>query len=244
MMNWMRRFADLGIEGRTARWYDRNTRAYRMGDMRRYAEETAAAIADGSRVLEIAPGPGYLAIELAKRGPYSITGLEISSDFVAIARRNADEAGVAVDFRQGNAADMPFAEDTFDFIICTAAFKNFKEPTTALGEMNRVLRPGGTARIVDMDRDASDGQINALIQHMGVKGAEALFMKLTFKHFLRRGAYTKEALRRLVARTDFRHCEIEQEGIGFSATLRKAAPQSARGRASSGSMIGTPSRMG
>lgn len=54
------------------------------------------------------------------------------------------------DFRQGDAARMPFEDETFDFIICRAAFKNFAQPITALDEMNRVLKTGGKALILDL----------------------------------------------------------------------------------------------
>ena len=48
---------------------------------------------------------------------------------------------------------MHFPDNSFDFIICTAAFKNFKEPLRALNQMCRVLKSGGNALIVDMNRD-------------------------------------------------------------------------------------------
>ena len=57
-----------------------------------------------------------------------------------------------VDFRQGDAAHMPIADGRYDFIICTAAFKNFTDPVGALREMCRVLRPGGKALIIDLRR--------------------------------------------------------------------------------------------
>ena len=69
----------------------------------------------GSAVLEVAPGPGYFSIELAKLGAYSITGLDISHTFVEIAAKKAAEAGVHVEFRQGNASSMPFARQLFRF---------------------------------------------------------------------------------------------------------------------------------
>lgn len=88
-MKLQRRFKDIGIEGRNARWYDNNTRRHRLGEMKEYAKEVAKQVHDGSLVLEVAPGPGYLAIELAKLGNYKIIGLDISKKFVEIARRNA-----------------------------------------------------------------------------------------------------------------------------------------------------------
>ena len=94
--------------------------------------------------LEVAPGPGYLAVEMARTGRVLVTGLDVSRTFVQIAEQNAREAGVSVDFRQGDAAAMPFADDSFDLVVCQAAFKNFTLPQTAIAEMHRVLRPGRT----------------------------------------------------------------------------------------------------
>jgi ubiquinone/menaquinone biosynthesis C-methylase UbiE len=143
MMKSMRRKKDLGIGGWMAHWYDNNTKNHRLKEMKMYAVEVASHIKNGASVLEIAPGPGYLSIELAKLGKYNIVGWDISKDFVEIARKNAKAAGVEVDFREGNAADIISPDSRFDFIICTAAFKNFKEPLKALNEMHRVLKPGG-----------------------------------------------------------------------------------------------------
>ena len=120
MMKLQRHFKDIGIGGIIARWYDNNTRKSRLAEMKAYAKEVAKHIQDGCSILEVAPGPGYLAIELAKLGKCKkIIGLDISKDLVEIAQRNAKEAGVIeVEFRQGNVADIPFPDNKFDFIIC------------------------------------------------------------------------------------------------------------------------------
>lgn len=221
LMKHKRRSKDIGIEGVAARWYDKNTKRHRLAEMKGYAGEVAGHIQDGSPVLEVAPGPGYLAIELAKLGAFNIVGLDVSRDFVEIAQRNAKEAGVRVEFRHGSASDIPFPDDSFDFVVCTAAFKNFKEPLRALDEMHRVLKPGGAALIVDMDRNAPDQRIEEYTQSIGARGANGFFMKLMFKHFLRNGAYTKDEFAGLVSRTAFEKYEIRDAGIGFHAYLTK-----------------------
>lgn len=222
LMKRHRRSKDIGIEGMAARWYDSNTRKHRLAEMKGYAKEVARHIRDGSSVLEVAPGPGYLAIELAKIGNFRIVGLDISRDFVEIAKRNAKEAGVEVEFRQGNVADIQFSDDTFDFIICTAAFKNFKEPVNALSEMHRVLKPGGTALIVDMNRNASDQQIEDYTESIGATGVDKFLMKLMFKYFLRNGAYTREEFIELISKTAFKeYHRIKEEGISFYVYLVK-----------------------
>ncbi|MGI0013524.1 MAG: class I SAM-dependent methyltransferase [Nitrososphaera sp.] len=221
LMKQQRRFKDIGIGGMAARWYDKNTKKHRLAEMKGYAKEVAMHIQDGSSVLEVAPGPGYLAIEVAKLGTFRIIGLDIGKDFGEIARRNAKEAGVEVEFRLGNVSDIPFPDNSFDFIICTAAFKNFKEPFNALSEMHRVLRSGCTALIIDMNRNASDQQIEEYTENMGAEGIDKLFMKLMFKYFLRSGAYTKDEFINLISKTAFKEYNIKEEGIGFHVYLTK-----------------------
>src|SRR5512134_3631125 len=117
-------YKGMPMEGIIATWYARNT----ARDLRRFtrlAERVRATLAPGSSILEVAPGPGYLAIEIARSGAYSVTGLDISRSFVAIARANARKARVLVDFHYGSADQMPYANAAFDFVICVAAFKNF-----------------------------------------------------------------------------------------------------------------------
>ncbi|MDG4804526.1 class I SAM-dependent methyltransferase [Micromonospora sp. WMMD980] len=97
------------MEGAAARWYARNRgSAAQLVEYRRQAVRLAEGLPDGAAVLEVAPGPGYLAIELARLGAYRITGLDVSRTFVALAGEAARRAGVVVDFRQGDVHDLPF----------------------------------------------------------------------------------------------------------------------------------------
>jgi ubiquinone/menaquinone biosynthesis C-methylase UbiE len=197
MMKQQRRFKDIGIGGMTARWYDNNTRMNRLAEMKEYAQEASKYLHSGCSVLEVAPGPGYLTIELAKLGICNkLIGLDISKDFVEIAQRNAKQAGVfeLVEFRYGNVTEMSFLDNSFDFIICTAAFKNFKEPFKALSQTYRVLKSGGTVLIVDMNRDVSNQQIEA---------------------------YTKDEFASLISKTAFKQYDIREKGIGFYIYLTK-----------------------
>src|SRR6516162_11029205 len=154
-------YRGLPREGMLASWYAKNT-AKLAADFKACARRIAAQVAPGARVLEVAPGPGYLAIELAKLGHYRITGVDISRSFVRMATEQAARAAVDAEFRQGDAAALPFADETFDFIVCRAAFKNFSNPVAALGEMHRVLRPGGKARDSTVD-DMRLGRVDAFL---------------------------------------------------------------------------------
>jgi ubiquinone/menaquinone biosynthesis C-methylase UbiE len=215
-------FKGPGMEGRTARWYAR-TRKNEMADFRLQAAKIAARLHGASDVLEVAPGPGYFAIELAKLGNFHITALDISKTFIEIATANARQAGVAINFQLGNASAMPFADNSFDLIYCSAAFKNFSEPVKALDEMFRVLRPGGQAIIHDLRKDVSLDEINSYIQKSGRSWFDAWLTKMTFQHMLIKRAYTREAFASLVAQSQFRSCEITPDSIGLEVHCTKSA---------------------
>jgi len=208
------------MEGVIASWYAKTT----IKDINRHklmAKQLVEKIPANGSVLEIAPGPGYFCIELAKLGNYKITGLDISKSFVEIARRNAKEAGYKIDFREGNASAMPFQDGTFDFTFCQAAFKNFSEPVKAISEMYRVLKPGGLAVIADMRRDASAEDIEREVKGMGLDPLNRFFVKWTFDHMLLKSAYTLDQMKSMVAQTPFGTCKIDVKGVGFMVWLEK-----------------------
>jgi len=213
-------YKGAGMEGRTARWYAR-TRQNEMEDFRQQARKVAARLRNGCDVLEVAPGPGYFASELAKLGDFRITGLDISETFVEIATEHARKAGVKIDFRLGNASAMPFANESFDFVYCSAAFKNFTEPVKALDEMHRVLRGGGEALIQDLRKDVSLEEINSYVEQSGRKRFDAWLTKMAFRFMLVKRAYTREDFVRMAERSKFGACEIEASSIGFDVRLRK-----------------------
>ena len=213
-------YKGLPMEGIIATWYAKTT----LKDLKRHqfmARQLVEKIPENGKVLEIAPGPGYFCIELAKLGKYQITGLDISKTFVEIARKNAVEAGVKVDFRLGNASAMPFADETFDFTFCQAAFKNFSEPVRAISEMYRVLRPGGTAVIADLRHDASQEGIKQEVDGMGLGPINAMMVKWTFKQMLLKSAYSIAEIESMISQTPFGTGRIDADGIGFQAWLNK-----------------------
>jgi len=216
-MRFFRRFKDLGIEGAQANYYDKISRENRIGEIKEEAKEVARHIKDGDSVLEIAPGAGYLSIELSKLGKYKIAGMDISKDLVEICIKNSKEAGVEIDFLQGNVSNMPFNANTFNFIICVFAFKNFKEPLKALQEMQRVLKPGGTALIMDLNRQATIKATKKLAENMGLKGINAYIAGA----LQRSGAYNRREFETFISQTEFKEYNIKDTNMGFSIYLEK-----------------------
>jgi ubiquinone/menaquinone biosynthesis C-methylase UbiE len=211
---------DIGMEGMVAKWYATNT-GKSLDEFTNLARRIGNELPEGCRVLEVAPGPGYFSIELAKLGPFSVTGLDISHTFVEMARQKATEAGVQVDFRQGNASDMPFANNTFDFLLCRAAFKNFGQPVHAVQEMCRVLKPGGWGLIVDLRHDASPELVNRHVDAMGLSAVNSILTKLVFRHMLLKNAYTRHQFQQMLAHASFRSIDIREVDIGFEISMRK-----------------------
>jgi ubiquinone/menaquinone biosynthesis C-methylase UbiE len=213
-------YAGVQMEGPIAAWYARITRD------RKDRPVTARAIAEqlpaGSAILEVAPGPGYLAVELARLGhDFKVTGLDISHSFVRMARENAAKAGVQVDFRHGDVAHMPFASESFDFVVCQAAFKNFPDPVAALDEIYRVLRPGAQLSIFDLRKDAPPAAIDEEIRNMHLSSVSAFMTRLVFRYGLLRAAYTRSALESVVTRSRFGQGQLLTDGIGFELRLVK-----------------------
>jgi ubiquinone/menaquinone biosynthesis C-methylase UbiE len=212
-------YRGIAMEGMIATWYARNT-ARNLPEFSRLANRIALDLPENARVLEIAPGPGELSIELARRGGFRVTAVDISHSFVRIAKENAARAGVKVDFRLGDAADLPLPDAGIDFIVCRAAFKNFSDPVRAMQEMYRVLVPGGTALIIDLRGDASDEAITREVDKMQLGWLNGVLTRRILRS-LRKRAYGPADIERMAARTDFGHAEITREPIGLEVALTK-----------------------
>ena len=213
-------YRGAGMEGWTARWYAR-TRQNDMDSFREAAQRVSQRLRAGSSVLEVAPGPGFFSIELAKRGNFHITGLDISRTMVEIANRNGNKAGAKVDFQLGNASAMPFGGESFDFVYCSAAFKNLTEPEKALNEMHRVLRPGGEALIADLCKDAPIEEIDRYVSRSGRGKLDGWLTKMAFRVLLLKRAYTKNDFQRMARESSFASCTVSAEGIGFEVRFWK-----------------------
>ncbi len=104
-------------------------------------EELSAS--PGMRLLDVGCGPGRHAIELARRG-LEVVGIDLSPDFLAVARQRSREAGVGLSLFEMDAGAMPFEEE-FDLALslCEGAFGLGISDLTMLRAMRRALRPGG-----------------------------------------------------------------------------------------------------
>ncbi|MER7008878.1 methyltransferase domain-containing protein [Dactylosporangium sp. NPDC000555] len=136
-----------------------------------------AARAQG-RVLEVAIGTGLnLPFYPAE---VTITGVELSPAMLAIARQRAADLGLGVDLHEGDAQALPFADASFDTVVCALSLCTIPDPTAAIAEMKRVLVPGG--RLLLLDHIASTWPPLHAAQWL----LERLTIRAAGEHFTRR----------------------------------------------------------
>ena len=127
---------------------------YRIGDAgrrRRIVRESLRA-ARGERILDIGCGPGFYCAELAQEvGPTgSVVGVDSSPAMLQLAARRCAEYA-SVELRPGDAVSLPVDDASFDAALCVQVLEYVPDPTVALAEMHRALRPGGRVVVWDVD---------------------------------------------------------------------------------------------
>ncbi len=98
----------------------------------------AVGVEEGTRLLDVCTGPGFAAAAAAECGAEA-TGLDFSSEMLSVAR----EQNPAVEFREGDAEDLPFPNEQFDAVVMNFGLLHMANPEKALAEACRVLRSGG-----------------------------------------------------------------------------------------------------
>ncbi len=111
----------------------------------------AVAPKPDARVLEVATGPGHVAMAFAKVAR-EVVGLDLTEEPLKIAERMRAERGLQnVSFKVGDVETrLPFADNEFDVVICRFAVHHFENPANVIGEMARVCRVDGTVAVEDL----------------------------------------------------------------------------------------------
>lgn len=123
----------------------------------RIASEAAAfllpALRPGMRILDVGCGPGSITRGLAERvAPGEVIGLDLSRETLDEARRDAAAQGMTnLQYREGSVYALPFPDASFDVAYAHQVLQHLRERASALGEMLRVVRPGGLVAIRDVD---------------------------------------------------------------------------------------------
>jgi SAM-dependent methyltransferase len=121
-----------------------------------------AGVRSGQRVLDVACGTGVVAITAALRGA-KVSGLDLTPELLERARENAKVGGVDIDWREGDAEQLPFADGEFDVVLSQFGHMFAPRPDVAIAEMLRVLKPGGTIAFSTWPPELYIGRVFALV---------------------------------------------------------------------------------
>jgi SAM-dependent methyltransferase len=128
-----------------------------------------AGVRPGHEVLDVACGTGIVARTVADRlaGDGRVVGLDLNEAMLAVARRVRPE----LEWRQGDAAALPFPDASFDAVLCQMALMFFPDRMAALREMARVARPGGVVALgvpaALEDQPAYGPFVEVAVEHAG-----------------------------------------------------------------------------
>ncbi len=204
-----------GIFSSIAGRYDRMNRIMSLNLDRRWRSRALDAVhppEDGSAV-DLACGTGDFAIELLRRFPrLSVTGVDLTPEMLAVARRKCAGAGAAVRFVEGDAQRLSaIADASADLVVCAFGFRNFPDKAKALAECRRALRPSGELLVLELFRPGSRA-VGALV---------SLWLALVARVFCRgrarQYAYLRDSIARTASPEEF---AAMAEAAGFSPARR------------------------
>jgi len=125
----------------------------------------AANVEAGTKVLDVCTGPGMLSAGAIQRGAKPV-GIDFSDEVVNFARQQTPEG----EFRQADAQDLPFSDDSFDAVVCGYGLMHVPDPRAALDEMMRVVRPGGRVAVSSWDGSAPNNGLGLIYAAVGAHG--------------------------------------------------------------------------
>ena len=108
----------------------------------------------GERILDLATGTGWTSRLLAARGA-KVTGIDIAADLIAAAKMNGKSQGLAIDYEQGDAEQMRFADGEFDAVVSTFGVMFASRPESAASEIARICRKGGRIALTTWKPDGN-----------------------------------------------------------------------------------------
>ncbi|HTL40291.1 MAG TPA: demethylmenaquinone methyltransferase [Pseudolysinimonas sp.] len=132
-----------------ARRYDRTNNIMSVGNAPLWRAATVRAVdpQPGERILDVAAGTGTSSASLARSGA-EVVALDFSPGMIAEGRRRYPK----IEFIEGDAEKLPFADDTFDAVTISFGLRNVEHPKVALAEMYRVLKPGGRLVVCEFSK--------------------------------------------------------------------------------------------
>jgi hypothetical protein len=96
--------------------------------------------------------------------------------------------------------------------------------------MYRVLKPGGSALIIDLRKDASRESISEAVEKMDLGPVNGLITKLTFRFMLLKRAYTRNEFEQFLSQTKFSRIDIKEDALGLEVSMQRASRASSKFR--------------
>lgn len=115
----------------------------------------------GSKVLEVSFGTGYLMTQYASR--FETFGIDYNKEMVKTARKNLLKKRLNANIVQGNVESLPYGDEYFDSLVNTMAFSGYPDGEKAMSEMIRVLKPGGKLILIDINYPKNRNTVGMLM---------------------------------------------------------------------------------
>lgn len=174
-------------------------------------------------VLDVGCGTGSTAAYLARYAPgVKIWALDISPDMLQAVGAQAAAAGLGERIVPvpGDMKDLPFGRSSFDIVISSFALHHLGDPATGIGEMLRVLKPGGALMVRDLVRPASRARIRLMVEFFGSCLAYSRAEKKQYEDSLCAG-FTRDELAAVAAS---RGLEVRYGGLSCFSLIRRPRP--------------------
>ena len=126
----------------------------------------AAEVASGTRVLDVATGPGSLIAAAVRRGAQPV-GVDLSSKMIELARQRYP----SIEFHEADVERLPFPEAAFDAVVCSFGLGHFPRPELAVRECLRILKQGGRIALAwwdDLSRQRIQGLFREAVAEVGL----------------------------------------------------------------------------
>ncbi len=181
-------------------------------------------------ILDIGTGPGRLPMEIAKQVVNAeVVGIDLSEDMVKIAKRHAEEAGLAarVKFRVASAYNTGLEDNSVDFVVSTGMIHHLKEPISAFNEIHRILRPGGEAWIFDGRKDVTKAEFEEMVRSLGIESDLPLplwIIERVWPHWhvgCKTEVYVSGKIGRALKESLFKDYSVKNEGAYVRIVLKK-----------------------
>lgn len=204
---------------KSAQRYDRSPGHGIQSEQEKEAWKSLLSKALGSEtldILDVGCGTGVISLLLSEMG-HNVTGIDLSEGMLEKAKENANNFNLHLDFRPGDAENIPFENESFDIVINRHLLWTLPNPEEAMNEWRRVLKPEGKVIIID----GSWGDYNRLHKQVWRYLVSMPLILITERRNPWHGHYGRDVEKQLPMRHRKRpQADIEiLENLGFSVDV-------------------------